>query len=242
MLPKRYRTSIRLAALQREDDFRLEGDDQTKSLQGAMVRVRVPPGTESTKRSRGEGIYGRPKDYSALRNSIANRDLCRSISARSEATSRAPRSDTSHSQNNHRGDLSHAAQCPMHLDEVVTRSIDCGGSGSRRLPLFCFVGMRRMDTPESGDSIEAYVERRDGGYYIAGARISLDSIIYPFKNGASPESIPRSFPSDWIAGKGLRRNHVLSGEYGSRRSLPFRTVTIVAGAGGKTDATSGKFV
>ena len=35
---------------------------------------------------------------------------------------------------------------------------------------------------------------RRGGYYIAGTRMSLDSIIYPFKNGASPESILRSFP------------------------------------------------
>jgi uncharacterized protein (DUF433 family) len=39
-----------------------------------------------------------------------------------------------------------------------------------------------------------YVERREGGYYIAGTRISLDSIVHSFKNGASPESILRSFP------------------------------------------------
>jgi uncharacterized protein (DUF433 family) len=42
--------------------------------------------------------------------------------------------------------------------------------------------------------MEQYVERREGGYYIAGTRISLDSVILPFKNGASPESILRSFP------------------------------------------------
>jgi len=42
--------------------------------------------------------------------------------------------------------------------------------------------------------MEHYVEQRDRGYYIAGTRISLDSIIHPFKNGASPESILRSFP------------------------------------------------
>jgi uncharacterized protein (DUF433 family) len=47
---------------------------------------------------------------------------------------------------------------------------------------------------ESEDPMEAYVERREGGYYIAGTRISLDSIIYPFKDGASPEGILRSFP------------------------------------------------
>jgi uncharacterized protein (DUF433 family) len=39
-----------------------------------------------------------------------------------------------------------------------------------------------------------YVERRQGGYYIAGTRISLDSVVRPFKNGASPEALLRSFP------------------------------------------------
>jgi uncharacterized protein (DUF433 family) len=39
-----------------------------------------------------------------------------------------------------------------------------------------------------------YVEKRDGGYYIAGTRVSLDSIVYEFRTGASPESIAQSFP------------------------------------------------
>jgi len=39
-----------------------------------------------------------------------------------------------------------------------------------------------------------YVEQRRGGYWIAGTRISLDSIVYAFRRGASPESIQRSFP------------------------------------------------
>ncbi len=39
-----------------------------------------------------------------------------------------------------------------------------------------------------------YVEERNGGYYIAGRRISLDSVVYEFKRGSSPESIMRSFP------------------------------------------------
>lgn len=42
--------------------------------------------------------------------------------------------------------------------------------------------------------MQDYVEQREGGFYISGTRISLDSVIYPFKNGASPESILRSFP------------------------------------------------
>jgi uncharacterized protein (DUF433 family) len=37
-----------------------------------------------------------------------------------------------------------------------------------------------------------YAEKRDGGYYIAGTRVSLDSIIYEFLNGTSPESIRHS--------------------------------------------------
>lgn len=39
-----------------------------------------------------------------------------------------------------------------------------------------------------------YVEQRDGGYYIAGTRIALDSIVLAFKEGESPETILRSFP------------------------------------------------
>ena len=39
-----------------------------------------------------------------------------------------------------------------------------------------------------------YIEKRDGGYWIAGTRISLDSIVIAFKRGASPETIKRSFP------------------------------------------------
>ena len=41
---------------------------------------------------------------------------------------------------------------------------------------------------------QAYVERRDGGYWVSGTRISLDSIVYAFRRGASPESIKGSFP------------------------------------------------
>ena len=39
-----------------------------------------------------------------------------------------------------------------------------------------------------------YVEQRDGGYWIAGTRVSLDSIVYAFLRGAAPESIAQSFP------------------------------------------------
>jgi uncharacterized protein (DUF433 family) len=39
-----------------------------------------------------------------------------------------------------------------------------------------------------------YVEQREGAYRISGTRVSLDSIVYPFLRGASPESIAQSFP------------------------------------------------
>lgn len=43
-------------------------------------------------------------------------------------------------------------------------------------------------------NVHNYVEERGGGYYIAGTRISLDSIVHAFQAGESPEEILRSFP------------------------------------------------
>ena len=40
-----------------------------------------------------------------------------------------------------------------------------------------------------------YVEQRGGGYYIAGSRVSLDSVVYAFLRGESPEGILESFPA-----------------------------------------------
>lgn len=42
--------------------------------------------------------------------------------------------------------------------------------------------------------MQNYVEEHDGGYYIAGTRVSLDSIVHAFQDGESPEGILRSFP------------------------------------------------
>ncbi len=39
-----------------------------------------------------------------------------------------------------------------------------------------------------------YIEERNGGYYIAGTRISLDSVVYSFRRGNSPEAIQGEFP------------------------------------------------
>jgi uncharacterized protein (DUF433 family) len=40
-----------------------------------------------------------------------------------------------------------------------------------------------------------YIEQRNGGYYLVGTRVSLDSIAYSFKSGDSPETIRQNFPS-----------------------------------------------
>jgi uncharacterized protein (DUF433 family) len=38
-----------------------------------------------------------------------------------------------------------------------------------------------------------YIEERDGNYYVAGTRISLESIVQGFQRGESPEAICQSF-------------------------------------------------
>jgi uncharacterized protein (DUF433 family) len=40
-----------------------------------------------------------------------------------------------------------------------------------------------------------YVEKRDNQYYISGTRVSLDSVVYAFLRGESPEGILESFPT-----------------------------------------------
>lgn len=41
--------------------------------------------------------------------------------------------------------------------------------------------------------VKEYVEERNGGYYVAGTRISLDSIIQCFNEGLSPDAIHEEF-------------------------------------------------
>ena len=40
-----------------------------------------------------------------------------------------------------------------------------------------------------------YVEQINGAYRVAGSRVSLDSIVYSFWKGESPETIAQSFPT-----------------------------------------------
>jgi len=39
-----------------------------------------------------------------------------------------------------------------------------------------------------------HIEARNGGYYIVGKRVSLDSVVYLFERGNSPEAIQQEFP------------------------------------------------
>ncbi|MGK7875624.1 MAG: DUF433 domain-containing protein [Xenococcaceae cyanobacterium] len=43
-------------------------------------------------------------------------------------------------------------------------------------------------------AVKSYVEYRDDAYWVEGTRISLDSVVYAFQKGLSPESIAQSFP------------------------------------------------
>ncbi|HBY64491.1 MAG TPA: hypothetical protein DEH78_32120 [Solibacterales bacterium] len=39
------------------------------------------------------------------------------------------------------------------------------------------------------------VERRPGGFYIAGSRVPLDQIVYEYRNGEEPETIQSHYPT-----------------------------------------------
>ena len=40
-----------------------------------------------------------------------------------------------------------------------------------------------------------YVQERGGGYYFTESRVSLESVVYEFLRGESPEAIVQAFPS-----------------------------------------------
>src|SRR5215467_5453475 len=41
----------------------------------------------------------------------------------------------------------------------------------------------------------SYIGQHDGGYWIAGTRVSLDSVVYRWLEGLSPETIAECFPA-----------------------------------------------
>jgi uncharacterized protein (DUF433 family) len=46
-----------------------------------------------------------------------------------------------------------------------------------------------------GGEMNEYVEQIEGGFWVKGSRVSLDSIVYGFLAGQTAESIAQSFPS-----------------------------------------------
>jgi uncharacterized protein (DUF433 family) len=44
-----------------------------------------------------------------------------------------------------------------------------------------------------GSMAKEYIEERESSYYVAGTRISLDSIVHAFRRGESPEAICQNF-------------------------------------------------
>lgn len=43
--------------------------------------------------------------------------------------------------------------------------------------------------------VKEYVEQKEGAYKVGGTRVSLDSVVYGFQSGASPECIQKSYPA-----------------------------------------------
>jgi len=43
--------------------------------------------------------------------------------------------------------------------------------------------------------LSAYIEERNGGLYVAGSGVSLDSVVIRFQQGAAPDRIVQSFPA-----------------------------------------------
>lgn len=63
-----------------------------------------------------------------------------------------------------------------------------------------------------------YIEQRDEEYWLEGTRISLDSVVYSFLNGESPESIAQKFPNPFPR-TGLWCDRFLSGQSRACRCL-----------------------
>ena len=66
-----------------------------------------------------------------------------------------------------------------------------------------------------------YVEQREGGYCVAGTRVSLDSVVCGFLRGESPEGIVESFPAlslEQVEGAGA----FYLAKWGNHRRIPGR--------------------
>jgi uncharacterized protein (DUF433 family) len=67
--------------------------------------------------------------------------------------------------------------------------------------------------------VSVHAEQRGGVFYISGTRITLDSIVYAFREGCSPESIREDFDGLSLAHV-YGANRLLSGPPSRDRLLP----------------------
>src|ERR1051325_11396119 len=74
---------------------------------------------------------------------------------------------------------------PLRIDPV-----NCSNSAGVRLPMLNWREGFVVSYPAS-----PYIEERNGGLYVAGTRVSLDSVVIRFQEGSSPERIVQSFPA-----------------------------------------------
>jgi uncharacterized protein (DUF433 family) len=76
-----------------------------------------------------------------------------------------------------------------------------------------------------------YLEERNGGLYVEGTRVSLDSVVIRFQEGASPERIVESFPTlklsqvygviaYYLENEEMIKDYIAEGERELERSVP----------------------
>jgi hypothetical protein len=67
------------------------------------------------------------------------------------------------------------------------------GSANIGASVACILYVRRLRQKDKSMA-KQYVEQREDVYWVAGTRVSLDSIVYAFLEGQTAESIAQSFP------------------------------------------------
>jgi hypothetical protein len=76
---------------------------------------------------------------------------------------------------------------------VDARRVFCGGAQDPVRSLLRGGPARKL-LKGRARMIGEFVEQRNGGYYVSGTRVSLDSIVYAYRGGEPAESIRQSFP------------------------------------------------
>jgi uncharacterized protein (DUF433 family) len=85
----------------------------------------------------------------------------------------------------------HELRCGKIVTVTISNEVSC--------PL-CRGGCSKFDiSPATSTSSRISVEERNGGYYVAGTRVSLDSIAQCFNEGLSPEAILGEFETLTLA-------------------------------------------